>query len=127
MSPANGIDVTALKVVDGVAGAAGFASGAIAITASIATLPVIAPVVVVGAAVAGVTAGVWAIARSGYSLYDRARHSMVSMLVKLVYTSTLHRSNSSVYSTNTLSCVKVQVYREYSNVGSRTAFSGLLA
>ncbi|XP_048523532.1 uncharacterized protein LOC109540647 isoform X1 [Dendroctonus ponderosae] len=81
MSPAYGFDVTALKVADGVASAAGLASGAIAITASIAALPVVAPSVLIGAGVAGVGAGVWAIGRSAYLLYDRATHSQ-TMSVK---------------------------------------------
>ncbi|ENN74552.1 hypothetical protein YQE_08875, partial [Dendroctonus ponderosae] len=75
MSPAYGFDVTALKVADGVASAAGLASAAIAITASIAALPVVAPSVLIGAGVAGVGAGVWAIGRNAYLLYDRATHS----------------------------------------------------
>lgn len=64
---------------DIVTSVAGLASGAVFVTASlgIAALPV-APAVLIAASVTGVCAGVWAIGRSAYTLYDRSKHEQVS-------------------------------------------------
>ncbi|XP_066152373.1 uncharacterized protein [Euwallacea fornicatus] len=77
LSPACHLDTKLLQVGDIISTTAGFASGAIFITAtvtSMAAMPIIAPSVLIGATVAGAVSGVWAIGRSVQSLVDKNKH-----------------------------------------------------
>ncbi|XP_066260971.1 uncharacterized protein [Euwallacea similis] len=77
LSPACHLDTKLLQAGDVVSTAAGFASGAVFITAtvaSIAAMPIVAPSVLIGATVVGAASGVWAIGRSVQSLVDKNKH-----------------------------------------------------
>ncbi|XP_018569135.1 uncharacterized protein LOC108909309 isoform X1 [Anoplophora glabripennis] len=73
LSPACGIDVKVLQGADYASMAGGLISGGIFVAAAIPGIAV-TPALLIGGVVTGVSVGIYSIARSAYTLYDRNRH-----------------------------------------------------
>ncbi|KAJ8925280.1 hypothetical protein NQ315_009108 [Exocentrus adspersus] len=73
LSPACGIDTKILQGADYVSVAGGLISGGIFVAAALPAIAV-APAALVVGGITGVAVGVYSIARSSYTLYDRKRH-----------------------------------------------------
>lgn len=82
LSPACGIDTKLLQGADYVSIAGGLISGGIFIAAAVPAITV-APAALLVGGITGIGVGVYSIARSAYTLYDRSKHREVSMLVYL--------------------------------------------
>lgn len=79
LSPACGIDKKLLQGADYVSIAGGLISGGIFVAAAIPSIAV-APAALVVGGVTGIGVGIYSIARSAFTLYDRNRHREVNIL-----------------------------------------------